>query len=217
MSWSRGSEMSLEYNSVLVRGRAVIWHGFNLESEFKMQSIKAVLFDLDGVLVRSFTTEPLPGAKERIAALKAQGIPMAICTNQAGPIWGQATGQEKYPLTETIAANIKTIIGSLGLGGATGLDGIPWFVSIGDERVLGMMDRDQYDFVTEVIKIHLDEALFDVDVRIETEAAWRKPAPDMLLAAAKYLGVEPADCLYVGDMETDRQAAVAAGMQFEMV
>jgi HAD superfamily hydrolase (TIGR01509 family) len=39
-----------------------------------------------------------------------------------------------------------------------------------------------------------------------------KPAPDLLLKAARQLGVEPADTWYVGDSKWDMLAAVAAGM-----
>ena len=42
------------------------------------------------------------------------------------------------------------------------------------------------------------------------------PIPAMLLAIARYLQMEPADCLYIGGEETDRQAAETAGMSFEM-
>lgn len=39
-----------------------------------------------------------------------------------------------------------------------------------------------------------------------------KPAPDLLLIAARELGVEPSRSCYVGDSTWDMQAAVAAGM-----
>jgi len=39
-----------------------------------------------------------------------------------------------------------------------------------------------------------------------------KPAPDLLLFAARELGVEPPRCCYVGDAIWDMQAAAAAGM-----
>jgi phosphoglycolate phosphatase-like HAD superfamily hydrolase len=39
-----------------------------------------------------------------------------------------------------------------------------------------------------------------------------KPAPDLLLAGARQLGVAPADVWYVGDARWDMQAAVAAAM-----
>jgi len=41
-----------------------------------------------------------------------------------------------------------------------------------------------------------------------------KPAPDMLLLAARRLNVEPGACLFVGDSELDRKAALEAGMKF---
>lgn len=39
-----------------------------------------------------------------------------------------------------------------------------------------------------------------------------KPEPDLLLLAAKQLGIEPAACWYVGDSTWDMVSAVAAGM-----
>ena len=39
-----------------------------------------------------------------------------------------------------------------------------------------------------------------------------KPAPDGLLAAARALGIEPQNCVYVGDLPADIGASNAAGM-----
>ena len=39
-----------------------------------------------------------------------------------------------------------------------------------------------------------------------------KPEPDLLLLAAKEVGVEPGRCWYVGDSTWDMVSAVAAGM-----
>lgn len=47
-----------------------------------------------------------------------------------------------------------------------------------------------------------------------TDVPNAKPAPDVLLAAAQRLGVEPADGVRVGDTEIDRAAARAAGVRF---
>ena len=41
-----------------------------------------------------------------------------------------------------------------------------------------------------------------------------KPAPDMVLRACELLGVAPADALVVGDSTYDQQAAAAAGVPF---
>jgi histidinol-phosphate phosphatase family protein len=42
----------------------------------------------------------------------------------------------------------------------------------------------------------------------------RKPAPGAILDALERFGAQPQDCLFVGDMDTDRQAAAAAGVPF---
>lgn len=41
-----------------------------------------------------------------------------------------------------------------------------------------------------------------------------KPAPDMLLLAAKKLNIEPDRCLFIGDSELDQRAAIDAKVQF---
>ena len=46
----------------------------------------------------------------------------------------------------------------------------------------------------------------------ERDGIRRKPAPDMIFTAAERLGVQPADCLYVGDSEVDILTAKHAGL-----
>lgn len=41
-----------------------------------------------------------------------------------------------------------------------------------------------------------------------------KPAPDMLLLAARHLGHQPQACLFIGDSELDQAAAVAGSFHF---
>jgi HAD superfamily hydrolase (TIGR01509 family) len=52
---------------------------------------------------------------------------------------------------------------------------------------------------------------FDVTVAGD-EVAHGKPAPDMFLAAAERLGVDPADCIVIEDSPPGIAAAIAAGM-----
>jgi D-glycero-D-manno-heptose 1,7-bisphosphate phosphatase len=47
--------------------------------------------------------------------------------------------------------------------------------------------------------------------------ACRKPAPGLVLAGAAALGVEPADCVVVGDIGADVGAALAAGARAVLV
>lgn len=48
----------------------------------------------------------------------------------------------------------------------------------------------------------------------QLKGTYRKPNPGMLLLAMAWLGVDKADCLYVGDMQDDQSAAAAAGINF---
>jgi HAD superfamily hydrolase (TIGR01662 family) len=45
----------------------------------------------------------------------------------------------------------------------------------------------------------------------------RKPAPGLVLRAAAELGVSPADCVVVGDIGSDVEAAIAAGARAILV
>lgn len=49
---------------------------------------------------------------------------------------------------------------------------------------------------------------------LDGACACRKPEPGMLLNIMSYYGVEPADTLFVGDAEVDREAAGRAGTSF---
>ena len=61
----------------------------------------------------------------------------------------------------------------------------------------------------------LAETFFNgvIDVAIgEQPGIPRKPAPDMVLAALKQLGVEPSEAIYVGDSDVDLQTAANSGL-----
>jgi phosphoglycolate phosphatase-like HAD superfamily hydrolase len=106
-----------------------------------------------------------------------------------------------------MAANIKEMTEGLGL------QQVPWFISLGDQDTREAMSSVRYHSLIERIKQEL-ETLFPGGELFVSEVIG--PAPAMLLAIAHYLQVEPREGLYVGDEETDRQAAEAAGMPFEM-
>ena len=54
---------------------------------------------------------------------------------------------------------------------------------------------------------------FPTDLRLSADdVPTPKPAPDMLLLAASRMGLDPADCMMLGDSRNDAQAAANAGM-----
>ena len=66
--------------------------------------------------------------------------------------------------------------------------------------------------VKELAAIHFPGLLEIAVGENEAGGVRRKPWPDTLLTAAAALGVEPGDCLYVGDSEVDVLTAGRAGM-----
>ena len=46
--------------------------------------IKLLLCNLDDTLVKAWTTESLPGVRQRLLALQSQGLPVVVVTNQGG-------------------------------------------------------------------------------------------------------------------------------------
>ena len=66
--------------------------------------------------------------------------------------------------------------------------------------------------VKELAAIHFPGLLEIAVGENEAGGVRRKPWPDTLLMAAAALGVEPGDCLYVGDSEVDVLTAGRAGM-----
>ena len=52
-------------------------------------------------------------------------------------------------------------------------------------------------------------------VSVSVVSVDRKPNAGMLLDAAEHFQTQPRDMLYIGDMETDHQAAVAAGCHYQ--
>ncbi len=172
--------------------------------------MKAVIFELDALIQKGSAT-PLPGVLERLAALRAQWIPFAIATNQTKLI-GRTADQEdqasdSVTATARIAANIKEIIQRLGL------QHVPWFVSLGDTDTREIMSSVRYQSMIEKINQEFRTLFPHGELFVSRVVG---PDPAMLLAIANNLQVEPANCLYVGNEERDRQAAKSAGMLFEM-
>lgn len=166
--------------------------------------MKIIGFDWDGTLVENWTATPLPGVRERLAALP-EGTKTFIATNQAGPVWRAMTGETKYPTTDDVA---QRIIASLAV-----LDWEPDYMLI-------CVSSGQTESGWFVAETNVGTRLYDrlepriFPVLIWTEAAYRKPSPKMLHEAMRFFNASRFDMLYIGDMQTDEQAAAAAGCRY---
>lgn len=163
-------------------------------------------FDWDGTLVESWTATPLPGVRERLVELPAD-TKTAIATNQAGPVWRAATGEEKYPsagmVVERIAAGLQALNwrpGLLLIAVYSGQSGDDW--RLHELRVASRMARA-------IARVPWFGPMF---YAISEQPGDRKPYPGMLVSARSHFN-SSIDC-YIGDMETDHQAAIAAGCRY---
>jgi HAD superfamily hydrolase (TIGR01662 family) len=138
---------------------------------------RAVLLDRDGTLVHDVpynadpaAVSPVPGARDAVDRLRAEGLRLGVVTNQSG-------------------------------------------------LARGLLSREQVDAVNA-----------EVDARLGPFATWqvcphapddgcgcRKPRPGMVRAAARELGVRAEECVVIGDIGADTEAARAAGARSVLV
>jgi HAD superfamily hydrolase (TIGR01509 family) len=177
----------------------------------------AVIFDLDGTLVDTvetrirawlavFAEERIPAHRRQVAELigsdgrrlarevaAAAGMTLAPGRDEAidvrcGAIFATLNREPQplpgvVPLLERLAAA-----------------GIPWAIATSSRR-------DQVAASVDALQLARPPLIAD-----GTHVAHAKPAPDLLLLAARELHADPARCWYVGDATWDMLAAVAAGM-----
>ncbi len=175
------------------------------------------VFDLDGtVLTRwrpgDFSPRPAPW----LNSLLALGEPVAICSNQGGIAWMLAGGRpgRQYPTWPEVEERVRA--GMRLTGARWGLVALHHPGAVISPQSLQERGKE----------IGLSLALigaFGTSVRVgicvregiiiaSWDPGWRKPAPGMLIVARSL--VRGGGCVYVGDEDSDRQAAAAAGMDF---
>ncbi len=177
---------------------------------------KAVLFDLDGTLAD--TAPDLGDALNRLLAeegrppLPTEEIRKHASFGAAGLVacgFGELADGERRRLTERFLAlyaqnlcvRTRLFPGAEKTLGTLAERGIAW----------GVVTNKSRCFAEPILrKLGLHDAARCL-VYGDT-APHKKPAPDLLLLAAKELRLEPADCLYIGDSQRDVIAAKAANM-----
>ncbi len=176
-----------------------------------------LIFDLDGTLVDTVSAR-IAGWVE---ALVAAGVPAS--REQIAPMIGM-DGRRLARLVAAAADRTLTddeieqadraageafdrlnrtprpLPGTAELFAAAGAAGVPW--------VIATSSRKQ-QVVASVAALGLETPPTIVD---GSHVKHAKPAPDLLLLAAKRLGVAPAECWAIGDSTWDMRAAVAGGM-----
>jgi HAD superfamily hydrolase (TIGR01509 family) len=177
--------------------------------------VEAVIFDMDGVIVES---EALwDQAREELVketggrwGAGAQEAMMGMASHE----WSVYVRDElEVPMTaELISREVVSRLEALyridlplieGAADAVRAAAEQWPVAIASSS-----NRELIDLVARLAKI--DEHL---KTTVSSEEAGRgKPAPDVFLATAEQLGVEPAECVVIEDSANGIRAGVAAGM-----
>ncbi len=178
----------------------------------------AMVFDLDGTLVdtvetriaawlRTFEEQGIAADREQVARLiGSDGRRVARVVAEAAGVSieaerAEAIDRRSGDIYSELNTNPRPLSGAIELLQALDERGLPWAIATSSRR-------EQVGVSIEALKLKRRPTIVDGS---HVENA--KPAPDLLLAAAKRLGVKPSRCWYVGDSIWDVQAARAAGMQ----
>ncbi len=177
----------------------------------------AVLFDLDGTLVDTVETRiaawlealdeaGLPTTHARLAPLI--GVDGKRLAREIAALAGavldddraEAVDQRSGEIYERMNQSPAPLPGVGELVAAVERRGLPWAIATSSRK-------DQVTTSVAALGLEAEPTIVDA-----SHVEHAKPEPDLLLLAAKDVGVEPARCWYVGDSTWDMVAAVAAGM-----
>ena len=201
--------------------RKQLWQRFFFDTLRRVadeRTIRAVIFDMDGVLTDS---EPLISAAA-MAMFKEKGL--TVKTEDFRPFVGAGEDRyiggvaEKYnfPLDvssakkrtyeiylELVPSRLNAFPGAVELVRACRNAGL---------KVAVASSADRIKLNANLRKIDLPPEMWDVIVTAE-DVAHKKPAPDLFLAATRKLGLTPEQCVVIEDAVNDVQAAKVAGMR----
>jgi HAD superfamily hydrolase (TIGR01509 family) len=186
-------------------------------AEINLLQPAAWIFDLDGTLVdtvetrivawlRTFEEQRIPANRAQVAKLiGSDGRRLARVVAEAA---GQTLGSDRQDEIDRRAGDIysdlntdpRPLPGALEL--LTTLDECRrrWAIATSSRR-------EQVEASVKALALSRRPIIID-----GSNVEHAKPAPDLLLFAARELGVEPSRACYVGDSIWDMQAAAAAGM-----
>lgn len=161
-----------------------------------MKNYKLICFDVDNTLVKSWSTELLPGVAELFADLDQTKTRIAFVTNQGGVglrYWMEQGGwgnPENLPTEQAVYERMDKIASQLGCKNTVCV-----LASFAFQSKSGEWSPEPEKSSRQWLQ------------------SWRKPAPGMIRAAmADHQTFK--NVLMVGDSEEDRGAAEAAGVDF---
>lgn len=180
--------------------------------------MKAVIFDMDGVLVDS---QPYH-FKADIDTMAEYGVikDQKFYESFAGTLTADRmrTLKEMFgldvPVEEMTIKRENMILDIMGKDDIKPVSGIPEFLRSIKEKGLTTAVASSSDY--KLINLILDRlkiAKYFDSVTSGSDVKRGKPSPDVFLLAAERIGIEPSECLVVEDSENGVKAAKAAGMK----
>lgn len=175
--------------------------------------IKAVIFDMDGTLLNTLSDL----TRSTNYALGQMGYPehtqhevRGYIGNGVGNLMRRAVPQGAGEENAMRALDIfKEHYGKHSQIDTKPYDGVPQMLqALHEKGYKTAIVSNKFDGAVK----ELNRAWFGVSVAIgESDTVARKPAPDMVLAALRELGIQPNETVYVGDTEVDLQTAQNSG------
>jgi HAD superfamily hydrolase (TIGR01509 family) len=178
-------------------------------------SVRAVVFDLDGVIIDSEEV----WEEVRRGYVAEHGREFLPDTQQR--LMGMSTGEWSRHLSADVGVGVPPeqvaaeVLDRMAQRYTAALPLIPGAV----DAVLRIAERYPVGLASSSARVLIDRVLESAGltgvfrVALSTEEVPRgKPAPDVYLEAAARLGVEPADCVAIEDSSNGLRSAAAAGM-----
>lgn len=187
-----------------------------LKETFFNNMIKAIIFDIDGVLLDSFEanlkffqdlmikTGHRPPTREEFPAIFHLSMMDAIKTLT------KSTSEEEIKKIWEVGRGREVGYGIDLLKTPEGAEDV--LKKLNKKYLLGIVTSRIKESVYESPKLAKFEKYFKVAVSYQ-DTTNHKPHPEPLLLAAKKLEVKPEECIYIGDVENDIKAARAAEMK----
>ncbi len=177
---------------------------------------KGVVFDLDGTLVhslpdiaaamnRSLAKFGLPGFEEAAYKYKVGNGVLKLterCVGDRKDLYDQVKAAYMEDYAQHNRVDSRPFRGVEDMLRALNQRGVP---------VAVLTNKDQRD-AENILAYYFPDVSFAV-IRGRSEGVPLKPDPAGALLVAESLGVDPAECLYVGDTSTDMNCGNAAGME----
>ena len=178
------------------------------------KTCKAVLFDLDGVLIDSYAA----WFHQFQQTLRYFGY-SAVSEEEFRKHWGQSTEDDVRVFMPELTPEIvrkyfcdhyDEYIEYLQLE-ANAMEVLESVRSYGLR--VGCVTNSHHDIVAKTLRHFSLESFFDTVVTAD-DVSMPKPQPEMIVKACRALDVLPCDTVFVGDTETDVKAAIRAGCVF---